>query len=46
VDGDGVGNGNGNEGDEDIEELVWMMGEEWKGTYEGGGGGKRIMAYV
>jgi hypothetical protein len=29
--------GDGNRGDEDIEELVWMMGEEWKKTYEGGG---------
>jgi hypothetical protein len=29
--------GDGNRGDEDIEELVWMMAEEWKKTYEGGG---------
>jgi hypothetical protein len=35
--GDGNGEEDGNEGDEDIEELVWMMGEEWKRTYEGGG---------
>jgi hypothetical protein len=44
VDGDRVGNGNGNGRDEDIEELVWMMGEEGKGMYERGG--KTIMAYI
>jgi hypothetical protein len=44
--GDGNGEEDGNGGDGDIEELVWMAGEDGKEAYEKGGGGKRIMAYI